>query len=266
VLTLQELVTAAATRLASISQSPRLDAELLLAFVLKKDRSWVLAHSSDIVDEPDNRLYERLLARRISGEPIAYITEQKEFFGRVFSVNQYVLVPRPESESFISLLNEITTEPSTNRLIDIGTGSGILAITAKLEYPHLSVTATDIDPMALSVALQNATVLKADVLFKEQDLLTDDNTIYDVVLANLPYVPEDMQEKSILYEPKVALFSGEDGLNHYRILFSQLRAPHFVLTESLISQHTKLQTIAKDAGYTLAETEGLVQLYAKLPT
>lgn len=251
--------------------TPRLDAGVLLCYVLGKDKAWLLAHGDAALTDAQIKKYNKAIARRASGEPLAYIVGFKEFYGRDFVVNKHVLVPRPESESFIELLKELknntTIDGFLHSVIDIGTGSGCLAITTKLELPDIFVTATDTSSAALKVAIANALHYETPVVFKKQSLLTGDKQGYDVILANLPYVPETMQDPSIMHEPAKALFSGTDGLDHYRELFKQLSDKHirFVLIESLLLQHEAIILLAKAASYELIKTDGLVQAFRKTP-
>ncbi len=249
----------------------RLDAEVLLCFVVGKNKAWLLAHGDVVLTSAQTKKYQKLVAQRTAGQPVAYIIGKKEFYGRDFAVNKHVLVPRPESESFIDLLKQLKSDHNINgflhNILDIGTGSGCLAVTAKLEFADTFVTATDISASALKVAITNALTYKVPVVFKKQSLLTGDKQGYDVILANLPYVPEHMQDPSILHEPYSALFSGEDGLDHYRELFIQLANKHirFVLAESLIAQHGEVEKLATSASYQLVNTDGLVQVFRKTP-
>ncbi|NBU33376.1 peptide chain release factor N(5)-glutamine methyltransferase [bacterium] len=251
--------------------TPRLDAEVLLCFVLGKDKAWLRAHDDAALTDEQIKKYLKFVTRRALGEPLAYIVGSKEFYGRDFVVNKHVLVPRPESESFIELLKELknntTIHGFLHSVIDIGTGSGCLAITTKLEFPDTFVTATDISSAALKVAIANALHYETPVVFKKQSLLTGDKQGYDVILANLPYVPEAMQNPSIMREPAKALFSGADGLDQYHKLFKQLSDKHirFVLTESLLLQHEAIILLAKAASYELIKTDGLVQAFRKTP-
>ena len=246
-------------------ESAKLDMELFLAFVLSKPRTWIHAHSEYELNKSEQKVLEDLLTRRLNQESVAYITGLKEFYGRDFLVSSDVLVPRPESENLIDIIK--TLEVSDIKFIDIGTGSGCLAITIALEQPTWSGTATDISQEALNVAKQNAKNLKANnLVFKVQNLLDDDTENYDLVIANLPYVPNNLRNKpDLAHEPEIALFAEHDGLALYEELFQQIFArqhkPSHILTESLKTQHIDIEELAKDAGYRLEETKGLIQHY-----
>lgn len=243
--------------------SAKLDSELLASFVLSRPRTWLHAHLEHEITDAEQKQLVSLLSRRLHHEPIAYIVCSKEFFGRDFAVNSSVLVPRPESEAMIEILKSITQKGLS--FIDIGTGSGILAITTALEQPSWSGTATDISPEALKVAEQNAKKLETkNLVFKVQSLLANDTEKYDVVIANLPYVPKSLRSKpDIAHEPAIALFADNNGLAIYEEFFSQITTrkhkPTHILTESLIDQHKALEKIASDAGFSLIETKGLSQ-------
>jgi len=256
-------------KLENRSLSSSLDSEVLLSNILSKDRSWLHAHPEHALQRSDICKLEEQVARRVDGEPIAYIIGKKEFYGRDFAVNPDVLVPRPESESFIELLIELKNDKSVpgflHQVLDMGTGSGCLAITAKKEFPDMLVTATDTSVGALRTAIANAKQHSVSIVFKNQSLLNSDKQGYDVIIANMPYVPDTMQDRSIKAEPAEALFSGSDGLSHYRKLFKQLESKHirFVMTESLSSQHGDIKELAIQANYDIVKTSGLVQLFSK---
>lgn len=250
-------------QMAGISTA-RLDVLVLLEDVLKRGRASLLAHAEDTIPEAKLALLNKYITQRKSHTPLAYIRGRAAFYGRDFAVNEHVLVPRPETESMIEILKTLSvSEPN---IVDVGCGSGCIGISAALEIPGAKVTLLDIDKAALTVAKQNAMNLKADVAFVQNDLLEDFEQPVDVILANLPYVPDEYPiNEAAKHEPSLALFAGDDGLDLYRKLWEQIKnlddQPEYVLTEALTSQHAALAHIAKAAGYTLEQTDGLVQLF-----
>lgn len=245
----------------------RRDAIILLSDLLQADKSWVHTHPEHPLTENQVRQLNYRIKKRTQRIPLAYIRNFQEFYGRPFRINQHVLVPRPESESFIALLREIDIEMPW--IADIGTGSGCLGITAALEFPEASVHLYDLSPDALSVARGNARRLGARVHAYQSNLLDDlRNISYDILLANLPYVPEELiTSPEITKEPSIALFSGKDGLNHYKTFWQQVgslqKKPQYILTESLENQHTAISKMAESAGYKLSDSDVLVQSYVK---
>ena len=248
-------------------RSARLDCFILLEQRLPHDRAKILAHlDAELTDEIRKQL-DSDIQLRLQHIPTQYIIGYGEFYGRQFIVSPDVLVPRPESESLISLLKTLPT-PAT--IVDVGTGSGCLAVTAKLEHPDSRVIGLDIAERALSVARQNADKHTAAVEFVHSDLLaslpaTEAPTI---LLANLPYVPQSMTiNEPAKHEPTIALFSGADGLDAYRTMWQQITTlptqPTAVLCESLESQHHSLAVIARAAGYSLEQTDGLAQVFLR---
>jgi release factor glutamine methyltransferase len=246
----------------------RLDALLLLEYVLNSPRAIVLAHADMALPATTLVKLNDALKQRLDGIPIAYLLHKKEFYGRDFIVNEHVLIPRPETENIIDIVKNISL--ATPRILDVGTGSGCIAITLALELPKCKVVATDISDDVLKLANQNAKNLGAQVTLKKSDLLKDiDTAKFHILCANLPYVPDGLvTSKEITNEPKLALFSGEDGLDHYKKLFEQLNnltvKPRFVITESLEKQHSSLIKLAKKADYSLQKTDNLVQLFKKI--
>lgn len=258
---------AATKKLAQISiDSARLDAELLLSAVLYKPREYLLAHSDQVLSKTELAQADKWLKRRIKREPIAYILGHKEFYGRDFMVSPSVLIPRPESEALIDILKEI--EPET--IVDIGTGSGCLAISAKLEIPESHVIATDISEDALQIAKQNASGLNAEITFVVSDLLSGIKTINSdkpvTIVANLPYVDSSWQTSpETKFEPSVALFAEDDGLKLIKKLILQankkLRQGDNLLLEADPRQHEKMTEYAKKHGFRLEKIEGFIALY-----
>lgn len=299
-------VNTAALENAGISTA-RLDCLVLLSDTLSKDKAWLLSHPEHELQGSEIEILNNKVAQRAKHIPLAYIRGKAEFYGREFAVNAHTLVPRPETETMIDLLKRIVipaSEPESKNkkwipgqarndseitIVDIGTGSGAIAVTAKLELPNAKVIATDIDEDCLQTAEANATKLGADITFLRGDLLeplfenaerrtknvepnTEKQTLsvrhsaFDVLLCNLPYVPDNFQiNTAATHEPRHALFGGPDGLGLYRKLFTQTtnlsRPPAFILTESLPPQHETLTAIAKAAGYSLEQTDDFIQLF-----
>jgi len=250
----------------------RLDSLVLLEDTIGKDRAWILAHPEHVLTPDQLAVLDKAIRRRVKHEPLAYIRGRTEFYGRTFVVSPNVLVPRPESENLITLLDQaiqdITDEASLS-LVDIGTGSGCLAITAALEHSGISVIATDSSSRALAVAKQNAKLHKAEIAFYNGDLIDALPKIPDTawgIIANLPYVPDNFPiNHAAEHEPAEALFAGIDGLDDYRVLFLSLNKlthkPRFVVCESLPNQHGTLQQIALSATYQLSESADFGQYF-----
>jgi release factor glutamine methyltransferase len=247
----------------------RLDSQLLLADELGQDRSWLLAHLDVVLTEETRLKLDKQLEERGKHVPLAYIRGKTEFYGREFIVDKRVLEPRPESETMIDILKKLPKVGGETQIIDVGTGSGALAITAKLELPRAKVTATDIDPGCLEVAEQNAQKHNVDIQFTQGDLLepvslSAGNLI--ITLANLPYVPDDFQvNQAALQEPKLAIYGGPDGLDPYRKLFKQAaefaQPPKYILTEAMPPQHKQLKFIAARFGFLQTNEEDFIQVF-----
>ena len=243
----------------------RLDALVLLEDALGIGRAQILARPETELSSDVQNVLEAQLQRRIGHEPLAYIRGKAEFYGREFIVGPGVLVPRPESEAIIELLLKHEL-PSSPVIADVGTGSGALGITAKLEMPEAIVELLDIDKAALAIAKQNADKYSLDVQVLQSDLLTNGSRYHDVLLCNLPYVPELFKiNKAATHEPPVALFGGMDGLSLYRQLFKELsqsrNKPSLILTESLPKQHEALTAIAKKSGYAQTVEQDFIQAF-----
>ena len=249
-------------------ETTELDALVLMQDALQQNKAFILAHSENVLTNKQLQFLEKNLARRLTHEPLAYIRGHAEFYGRDFLLDNHVLVPRPETETMIELLKQLTHKNIKLTIVDVGTGSGNIAITAQLELSALIVYATDIDKKCLSVSKKNNRVFNTTVNFYHGDLLDPvaDQQI-DIVLANLPYVPNDFSiNKAALKEPCIAIFGGKDGLDLYRHLFEQIRVlnhkPRHILTESLPMQHTTLNKIAEQANYKLTSTDDFIQIFS----
>lgn len=208
--------------------SARLDAEIILAHTIRKPRTYLHAHGDESLEPREQEIADARLRLRYERVPIAYIIGHKEFYGRRFHVTSATLIPRPETEEMIDSLGELL--PDTQRLIadqmprlvDVGTGSGCIGITAKLEHPELSVTLADTSKHALVVAEKNARQLGAEVTLLRSDLLSEYPFTADIILANLPYVDSAWERsEETRYEPAEALFADDDGLALIKQLLKQ---------------------------------------------
>jgi len=251
----------------------RLDALVLLEDVLAIDRARLLAEPEREITPEQAEKLTKLLSRRAAHEPLAYIRGHTEFYGRNFVITPAVLEPRPESETMIDLLKKLSgdgkIQPRNGQKLligDVGTGSGALGITAQLELPDTSVELLELDSAALEVAQSNVDKFTLSISVIESDLLDGSATNFDVLLCNLPYVPDDHTiNRAATNEPKIAIFGGPDGLDLYRKLFKQLQnrsnQPLYILTESLPTQHAELAQLAEPQQYKLAESEDFIQVF-----
>lgn len=255
----------------------RLDCLVLLEDETGRDRGWLLAHPEYKLQGSEIENLSTKVAQRASHVPLAYIRGHAEFYGREFSVNAHTLVPRPETETMLHLFKTLMpgVQPPASRyvVVDVGTGSGAIGITVKLEFPDIKVIATDIDKTCLRVARTNAKKLDADIKFMHGNLLMpferQKSKIENLILfCNLPYVPDSFHiNRAASHEPRHALFGGKDGLDLYRTLFSQTVTvglhPRYILAEALPHQHKALASIAQTAGYSLTKTDDFIQLFTK---
>ena len=207
------------------SSAPRLTAEVLLMHAIGCERSWLYAHSGDELREVSWIHYGRYLHERLQGKPTQYITGHQEFYGREFRVTPDVLIPRPETEHLVEAA--LAHANSAARIVDVGTGSGAIAITLALET-NARVFAADISVAALRVASENARALGAKLDFVACDLSGAFQAgAFDLVISNPPYVPAldrtTIQREVRDYEPPVALYGGDDGLEVYRRLVPEAR-------------------------------------------
>lgn len=196
-------------------ESPRLNAEHLLAYTLKRKRIELYLEFERPLAEAELKPLRELVRRRGQGEPLQHLLGTVEFCGRVFLCDKRALVPRPETEELVELLKSKITDPKA-QILDVGTGSGVIALSLAAQFPEAEITATDISQDALSLARENAAQLGLAnrVTFSSADLLTSVTHAYDVIVANLPYVPaaeRALLSREVLHDPATALFAGEQG-------------------------------------------------------
>ncbi|MBL7002793.1 MAG: peptide chain release factor N(5)-glutamine methyltransferase [Gammaproteobacteria bacterium] len=224
-----------------VSDSPRLDAEVLLAFSLNKESSYLRTWPERALTPEQIKHYQKLIQLRLKPTPIAYITGIKEFWSRDFKVNPSTLIPRPDTECLIeNSLDYLAEKIQPISILDLGTGSGCIAITLKKENSDYLVTATDISPEALAVAKENAANHRADIQFILSSWYNAiDQQKYDLIVSNPPYIREDDNHLSmgdLPAEPISALTSGETGLDDIKIIALQA-ASHLNDGGCLIVEH-----------------------------
>ncbi len=225
-LTIRRYLEDGAALLSYVSDCPRLEAESLLAYLMKKPRSHLLAWPEKELDFPVAKGFEVLLRRRFSGEPVAYITGVREFWSMPLRVNRNVLIPRPETELLVEKVLEYLPERKGASILDLGTGSGNIALALARERPDARITAVEISKPALKVARLNAKMLHIDTVdFREGFWFEPVSGMrFDVIVSNPPYVEEGDEhliEGDVRFEPENALLGGTDGLSSFRSIIDQ---------------------------------------------
>jgi release factor glutamine methyltransferase len=250
----------AALRAGPHPEKARRDAELLLLYAAGMSRSAFLAHSGDELDLAAATHYEVLLERRREGEPIQYITGACEFYGLPFRVTPDVLIPRPETEHLVERVLELAVAFTEPRIVDVGTGSGAIAVALAHKMPNARIVAIDLSEAALDVALENAkhNAVADRIRFLQGDLLAPiASETFDLVVSNPPYVPAADRETLAIevreFEPGLALFAGEDGLEIYRRLipdaFGVLASGGLIALEMGFGQSDAVGRLLTAAGF-----------------
>lgn len=239
---------------------PLREAQLLLAYTLGQTREWVIAHPEATLTPEQQSRFTNLTARATNGVPLPYLLGHWEFFGLDFIVTPDVLIPRPETELLVErALHSISNSPNAKRLVlDVGTGSGIIAVTLATKLPHAQITAVDISPAALAVARANAQRhgVADRITFIESDLLSTGHSPrspFDLIVANLPYIPTaDLPSLAVAqHEPTLALDGGPDGLSLIKRLLADVPAilapGGTILLEIEYRQGTAVSALAQSA-------------------
>jgi release factor glutamine methyltransferase len=261
--TIATLLREAASQLADSSDSSALDAEVLLCLTLEKPRAYLRAWPERI-PEPQRILhFQALIRERRQGTPVAYLTGRREFWSREFQVTPDVLIPRPETELLIELSLNLLPKDTPVKIIDLGTGSGIIAVTLAKELPQAEITATELSPAALEVARRNAAEHQAGPL---RFLLSDwfasvPPTAFDLVISNPPYIAENdahLGRGDVRFEPRSALTAPDLGLADIQTIARDarryLRTGGHLLIEHGYDQETSVQAIFRQAGYDQVQT------------
>ena len=235
----------------------RLDAQLLLLHALGRPgngRGWLLAHDRDELDPPTQRRFMQLCERRAGGEPLAYIVGRREFFGLDLMVDERVLVPRPDTETLVEWALELLRPCTAPRVVDLGTGSGAIALAIKANRPDARVLATDASAAALEVATANANALALDVEFRRHDWLAGLAGRFDLVASNPPYIAVgDPHLPALAHEPCGALVAGADGLDDLRRIIAQapsaLAPGGWLILEHGYDQAAGVRALLEQAGF-----------------
>jgi release factor glutamine methyltransferase len=247
-----------------------LDAEVLARHVLDCDRATLLTRARDPLPSAFNRLFQALVSRRARREPLAYIVGHREFWGLEFDVTPAVLIPRPETELIVEeALASLPRRDAVRRIVDVGTGSGCLAVTLAVEFPAARITATDTSHDALAVAYRNADRhnVIGRITFVQTDVLNEVAGAADLIVSNPPYVPAGdaatLQPEVAGYEPAEALYGGADGLDVIRRVLGSapplLAAGGWLIMEFGFGQEAGVRDAAQRANWTVVRIRSDLQ-------
>lgn len=243
------------------SRLPRREAELLLCFVLGRGRAYLAAHRDQAIPRLDADRARQWFSRRRAGEPVAYITARREFYGIPLHVTADVLIPRPETERLVEVSLERIPSSASARALDLGTGSGAIALALAHERAGLHITASDVSEAALAVARENARLQGAEIKFARSDWFADlQPGRFDLIASNPPYVKagdEHLEIGDVRFEPRIALVGGVSGLDCIKSIAEQarvrLRPGGWLILEHGYDQRDSCVNLLRDLGY--ADTE-----------
>ena len=250
-MTLQQALTTAQTQ-----GLARIDAQMLLLHTLGRstgDRAWLITHDTDTLDPAVQERFEALCQRRLAGEPVAYLTGTKAFYGLELQVDARVLDPRPDTETLVDWVLEVLDGHPAPRLLDLGTGSGAIALALQHQRPDASVLAVDASEDALAVARANASRLGLAVQLRHGQWMEGLEGVFDAIVSNPPYIPAaDPHLAALTHEPLQALASGADGLEDIRAIVAQapahLKPGGWLLLEHGWDQAPAVCTLLRSAG------------------
>lgn len=281
--TLLQLINNAAGRLAAASESARLDAEILLAHALGRPRTWLRAHADAPTCAGNATDFEKLVQRRLDGEPVAYLVGRREFWSLDLAIRPGVLIPRPDTETLVQAALEVAGTDAT--VVDLGTGTGAVALALASERPHWRIVATEADPLAFDLARENAEALGLDdrieillAAVRGSQIRSHDNEEnrgsdpmvannpwfsalngmrFDLIVSNPPYIAHDdphLDHGDVRFEPRSALVSGPEGLDDIRAIIAgacdHLNAGGWLLLEHGHDQGARVAALLQDTGLT----------------
>jgi release factor glutamine methyltransferase len=246
-----------ATTLGLDSRAARLEARVLASCAWNVSHAWLIAHDTDSLAETQAAQFEALLTRRLAGEPVAYLTGTREFYGRSFQVTPAVLIPRPDTELVVDLALARMPADEALDVLDLGTGSGCIAITLALERPLARITAVDRSSAALAIARRNAEILDAPVEFLTSDWFAAlAGRRFDLIVSNPPYIAAadpHLARGDVRFEPSSALAAGLDGLDDLRHLIrgarTHLKSGGTLLLEHGYDQADAVQSLLRESGF-----------------
>ena len=258
---IRDILREAAKQLTTTSESARADAEILLAHCLQKSRTWLMTWPEKLVEPEVEAKFQQLLAERIRGVPIAHLTGQREFWTLNLKVTADTLIPRPETELLVEtalFLLEERTSPLSSAILDLGTGTGAIALSLASERPDSNITACDFSAAALAVAIENANTHQLhNVSFIQSDWFSNlPPQRFEVIVSNPPYIETNdphLSQGDVRFEPLTALTAGQDGLDDIRHIVQT--APHWLvnggwlLLEHGYNQGTAVTTLLQMAGF-----------------
>lgn len=235
----------------------RIDAQMLLLHAIGQPgagRAWLLTHDTDVLTLEQQAQFAAMCAQRLDGVPVAYLTGCKEFFGLPLHVDARVLDPRPDTETLVEWALDVLENIPSPRVVDLGTGSGAIALALQSQRKDAAVTAVDFSHDALDVARANAQRLQLPVQFVQSSWLEQVDGVFDAIVSNPPYIREDDEHMPALrHEPRQALTSGEDGLDDIRAIVAQspihLKAEGWLLIEHGWDQSSSVQALLREAGF-----------------
>jgi len=246
-------------KLAGLVDSPMLDAELLLCDALKVNRTYLYTWPEKILTNQQNEDFGKRLQQRLLGKPIAHIIGHREFWGLNLQVTPDTLIPRPDTETLIEAILELHSVHNPNqcgKILDLGTGSGAIALALKSELAGFDITAVDQSTSALEIAKKNAQNLNLQVNFLASDWFSEVKGTFDFIVSNPPYIEDNdphLQQGDVRFEPLSALTSGKDGLDDIKFIiyqaWSYLENQGWLLIEHGYNQTQPIQTLLKEAGY-----------------
>ena len=256
-MTIHELLELGSKNLREVGQEePKALAKRILAFLLKKDVSYLAIHPEEIVETKIETDFNEAIQKKQAGIPLQYITNMQEFMGINFYVDENVLIPRPDTEVLVEEVIKLAKEKENIAILDMCTGSGAIAIALAEYLTNAKITASDKSKKALGVAQKNAKNTKASIQFIESDLFGNIKDKFDIIVSNPPYIESDVikcLDKEVQKEPMMALDGGKDGLDFYRKIAKQARAylneEGYLALEIGYNQKKKVKELLKKEGY-----------------